>query len=334
MRMGACFVAVGLALAAQNPPPNDERPPRLKRGVPSRNDPARKGEPAPVSRPVPVAEGAEIVSDPEGRVVETRRPFSVPAGDPIIDKAKETAFEFSQSLPDFRCDQLTYRFSGEGYRKPDWKLQDRVTAEVLYVGGKESYRDIKINGKPLKKGAPEESGTWSTGEFGTVQLDVLSDSSRAVFRFLQGSQVDGRPAAKYFYRIEQPNSHWKVNFQGRPIFPAYRGSIWIDKENHRVLRIEMEAKPIPQDYPLTVVEMTVDYGLVRIAGRQYVLPVKAENLSCFRDSVTCTRNQLEFRNYRKFSAESTISTTDSTVSFDGEDKAPAPPAAPPPKKKK
>ncbi len=90
-----------------------------------------------------------------------------------------------------------------------------------------------------------------------------------------------------------------------------------------MLRIETEAFNLPADFDLDTVEMTVDYGFVRIGGEEYLLPVASENLACWRGSNNCSRNKIEFRNYRKFGAESTIVTTDSEITFDGEEDSPA-----------
>jgi hypothetical protein len=131
--------------------------------------------------------------------------------------------------------------------------------------------------------------------------------------------------------VERPNSHWETRIGGQSIFPAYKGTVWIDKKSVRVLRIEMQARNIPEEFPLDSVEWVVDYSFVRIGTGQFLLPVHAENLSCWRGTSQCARNAIDFRNYRKFTSESQIMATDSTVSFEGEEK---PPAKPAPDKKK
>jgi hypothetical protein len=100
--------------------------------------------------------------------------------------------------------------------------------------------------------------------------------------------------------------------------PSYRGRIWLDPKTLLVRRIEMQAMQLPPTFPVDHAEMTLDYGPVRIGGKEYLLPTKTENLACFRGESTCTRNETEFRNYRKFSTESNISTTESSVTFDAE----------------
>jgi hypothetical protein len=92
--------------------------------------------------------------------------------------------------------------------------------------------------------------------------------------------------------------------------PAYSGTIWIDKENFRVLRIELQAQTMPRSFPLDQVESAVDYDYVFIGDNKYLLPVHSEALSCARSSSQCSRNVIEFRNYKKFSADTSITFDD------------------------
>jgi len=203
----------------------------------------------------------------------------------------------------------------------------------MYVNGREDYRNIRINGKLLKKGSPEDSGSWSMGDFGTTLADIMSTSTNAAFTKRNGSDnIAGVETAIYDYTVEKANSHWEIRFDGS-IKPAYKGTLYIDPQTARVLRIEMQTRNMPSTYAMDKVEMTVEYGWVEIAGQKYLLPLESINLACFRDTFNCTKNEIQFRNYRKFGAESNISTTDSTVSFDGAEEAPDPSKTPPKKKK-
>ncbi len=315
-----------LAQAPKSADPDDPGPPVLKRGgtterkAPKTGVPpiARVPEPDPEAPPPPTEESAAAPAAPEGVKLD------------LIQRARMIAFEFTGDLPNFICDQLTARFESKTL-KPDWKLKDRVELELMYVNGREDYRNIRINGKALKKGSPEDTGTWSTGDFGTTLIDVLSPSTKAVFKKRTSTdRIAGVDTAIYDYTVERENSHWEIRFAGS-IKPAYKGAIWIDPETARVLRIEMQARNIPKTYALDSVEMTVEYGWATIAGVKHLLPADSQNLACFRDTFNCSKNEIQFRNYRKFGAESTISTTDSNISFDGEDKpieVPAPPKKP------
>lgn len=298
-------------------PDDDERPPRLRRGSPEEHESAGANR----KSTEPECVWSEVVVSADGTVTETLvSPGNV---DPFLEKVRGKVFSFSDTLPDFICDQLTDRYRSRS-TPPKWKLQDRISAEVLLVNGKESYRNIKRNGKKLKRGTPQATGAWSTGEFSTMMQDLFSHATRAEFSRAKPSEIGGKMAEIYEYTVEQSNSHFRIDFEGHVMEPAYRGSVWIDPDSLRVVRIEVQPREIPPDYPMDTIELTIDYGLVRISGQDYLLVTKAENLSCKRYSKYCARNEIEFRNYRKFAVESSISTTDSTVSYEGEEKKDGP----------
>ncbi len=276
------------------PDPDDPGPPALRRGPPAaRRTSTPAGETAQVAAPEPSKQ------------------------DTFLDKVRETVMEFTETLPNYLCKQMTTRYQGEG-RPVSWRPLDVVSAAVVYEDGKESYRDVRINDKPTKKGLDEISGSRSRGEFGTTLKDVFSPATAAMFRFRRESTAAGVRAAVYDFVVEQRNSHWENHVAGQYIYPAYKGSVWVDKTNHRVLRIEMQARDIPQEFPLDTSEWVVDYEYVRIGPNRYLVPVHAENLACFRGTSQCVRNATDFRNYRRFTSESQIMTVDSAVTFDGE----------------
>jgi hypothetical protein len=83
--------------------------------------------------------------------------------------------------------------------------------------------------------------------------------------------------------------------------------VWIDPATARVLRIEMDAKGFPAEFPTDHVESAIDFQYIRLGDlKQYLLPVHAETLSCTRGTVECSRNVIDFKNYHKYTGESTI----------------------------
>jgi hypothetical protein len=77
----------------------------------------------------------------------------------------------------------------------------------------------------------------------------------------------------------------------------------VDPKTARVLRIEMQARNIPTDFPMDTVESSVEYSYVTIGGTQFLLPVRAESLGCQRGSAECRHNTIDFRNYHEFKSE-------------------------------
>lgn len=315
----AMFAALAAPAPAQDPPPPQPLPEDPGRPVLRRGGPASKHEQVPALPPekrLPPQVGTEVVVDEHGRTEQVIRPANAPPPSPtesLIDRARAAAFEFDAALPNFICDQHVLRWESKTLT-PKWKLRDRVQVEVMYMGGKEDYRNVRINGKPVKKGSPEDSGTWSSGEFGTVLASLLASNTNAAFRPRGDSTAAGLPAKVFDYSVAQPNANWTVRF-GRSVKPAYKGAIWIDPQSARVLRIEMNSKQLPSDYEIDTVETTVDYGWVNVGGQKLLLPVKSENLACLRGTFNCTRNEIEFRNYRRFQVESQVLQVDSDITF-------------------
>jgi hypothetical protein len=326
----AVVVEPGVMRGADN-----EAPPKLKRGKPApRASKPVEDDPEPVVvasvRPPASAASAGAGSTSAAAAPEATE-VRKPAADPdeeFIEQAKQVSEEFTESLPNFVVQQMTTRYESEG-RPVDWRAKDMVTAALVYEDGKESYRDLKVNGKAIKKGMEESGGTWSTGEFGTTLKDVLSPATNAKFYNRRESMSSNLACFKYDFEVEKENSHWKTILAGQYVEPAYKGSIWFDKKSHRVMRIEMQARKIPQEFPLDALEWVVDYDFVKIGGIPFLVPVHAENLSCWRGTSRCGKNAIDFRNYRRFTGESQILQTDSNITFDGEEKKPESPKTAP-----
>jgi len=229
------------------------------------------------------------------------------AGDPVIDQAREAAFAFSETLPNYVVKQYTTRYATFAARggRTNWQTLDVVSADVIEEDGNEKYKNILVNGKPPVQDI-EKSGSWSRGEFSSMLQEVLSPLTNADFHGKRAATILNRAAFRYDFTVEQPNSHWHVAVEERSYMPGYSGSIWIDKENYRTLRIEMSAEHMPTSFALDQVEWAVDYDYVFIGEGKYLLPVHSEALSCARATSQCTRNVIEFRNYKKFTADTSI----------------------------
>jgi hypothetical protein len=94
----------------------------------------------------------------------------------IIADAREAAASFTASLPTYLAQQVTSRdFSASG---GGWQPIDVVTAELAYTAGKEDYRDFRIDGRRIDRPL-EQTGAWSTGEFGSTLADLQLRTPRS-----------------------------------------------------------------------------------------------------------------------------------------------------------
>jgi hypothetical protein len=303
------------------PGADDPGPPKLKRGgaadpsreraapvaqqetarvePPATSVPAVRGTAPPATAPTTIIRGD---NDDDPSPIRA----SLPRDEPLIRRAADTALEFTETLPSYVCTEMIARYQSET-RPANFMPIDVVSAEVVYENGREDYRNIQINGKPSKKKIEETGGAWSTGEFGTVLINLFNPATAARFHFRRDSRAGSVMAKMYDFEVDREHSHWEIHAGSQSYIPAYVGSIWIDPQTARVLRIEMQAQNMPAEFPLDHVESANDYSNVRLGDlKQYLLPVHAEILSCQRGTNNCSRNVIDFRNYHKYTGESTI----------------------------
>ena len=268
---------------------------------PSAPAPAPPAQAAPAPAPkAPVQQAS--ANPPAPRPV----PRSLAPADDVIDSARDAADKVNSGLPNFIVQQNTTRYYSKSF-PAQWRALDVVTADVISVDGKEDYRNVLINGKPSTRPV-EKSGAWSTGEFQVMLEDLLSPYTAAEFRKSADDSLHGRPSLTYTFIVHQENSNWDIIApDGSKATPAYSGTVWIDKATHNIMRIEEESGPMPASFVFDKAESSLEYNFVKIEGKDYVLPVHSEVLTCQRDSTDCTKNEINFDNYRKFSADSTIS---------------------------
>ena len=226
--------------------------------------------------------------------------------EPLIRRAADAALEFTQGLPSYVCTEAITRYQSET-RPANFHALDVISTEVVYENGKEDYRNVTINGRKTTKSMEESGGAWSTGEFGTILINLFSPATAAQFHFKRDSRVGNIMAKMYDFEVERERSSWQIHMGSQTYMPAYTGSIWVDPQTARVLRIEMEGKGIPESFPIDHVETVTEYAYVRLGdAQQYILPVHSENLSCQRGTPYCSRNVIDFRNYHKYTGESSI----------------------------
>jgi hypothetical protein len=222
----------------------------------------------------------------------------------ILAKVRDWALNYTKSLPDFICTQVTRRYadpSGLEY----FQLVDTLTARLSYFEQREDYKLILHNNTVTNQSYNDLGGATSTGEFGSMLREVFEPRSQARFDWDHWATLRKRRALVFSYRIAQPNSQWHINYEKRlDIVPGYRGLIYVDKETEQVLRITLDAQDIPPSFPVQLARTMLDYDYTEISEKRFLLPLKAEVK--MRAGKYLTRNDVEFRLYRKFSAESEL----------------------------
>ncbi len=290
--------------------------PVLRRGKPQHSDSSdgdndapttvASAKPKPLSKPANAGTEADKSDSTDFSIDDKPAAAAKPApGSELLDKTKEWAATFTQGLPNFVCQQFTTRYT-EVSRSEGWQAQDVITAKVLYEDGREGYKDITVGGKKTSKTMLELGGSTSTGEFASMLASIFDPVRNTDFKFYRSTTVGNSDAAIYDFKVTLPRSDWTITIGSQTLRPAYSGSIWVDKTSAQVRRIELQADNVPKDFPLDEIQSAIDYESVSLGTPKFLLPVRAENLSCQRGSSFCTKNTIEFRDYHKYSGESTV----------------------------
>ncbi|HKP73813.1 MAG TPA: hypothetical protein VJT82_12800 [Pyrinomonadaceae bacterium] len=245
------------------------------------------------------------------------RPSEREAAD-VLERARKATRDAAGAMPDFVVRQLVKRSYARGETR-NWTQTDQLTVAVSYreSAGGEQYKLLAVNGLPAteergERGSYEQAGgTSSTGEFVSTLSELFADSTQAEFQAADTDTIRERRAIIYDYAVKLENSKQTLKVtEERGSDPlvarvGYRGRVWIDRENPRVLRIEVISTDIPRDFPITAAANTIDYDWVDISGRKYLLPVRSEVelTTKYKGQAYQTRNEIRFRNYQKFGSE-------------------------------
>lgn len=255
---------------------------------------------------------APRIADASGRRTQQPPPPSLEEQRRIIAEARANARDYTAELPDYMCLQLTRRYVDPSGLEMDWLKYDEIKTRVSYVEGRENYELLSINDRAAAKSFEQLDGATSSGEFGSTLAGLFAARTDAQFTWARHSLLRGHPV--YVFNVEVPRSRssWSLTSHGaaeglpeRTIRTAYRGLVYIDKQVERVLRIVMEAQGIPRDFPMQQARSRLDYDFIDIGGSDFLLPLKAQVF--MRGGKMLSRNEVEFRLYRKFTVEATIS---------------------------
>ena len=229
----------------------------------------------------------------------------------MLDLIKQYALNYTQNLPNFICVEVMRRFidfdSTDRYRS-----LGAVLAKVSYNEGRESYKVYSVNGK-LQDASLDHAGIGggavSTGEFGSLMREIFDPKSAAEFGWDHWATLRGRRMAVFNYAIDSGHSAWSIDYSAGPgdsqrIITAYKGTVYADENSGEISRIKFIAVGIPHTFPVSEATEILDYDLVNVNGQQYICPLMAKlNMTAGSQK---SRNEIEFRDYRKFGTESVI----------------------------
>ncbi|MGA2156572.1 MAG: hypothetical protein ABSH37_19355 [Bryobacteraceae bacterium] len=233
----------------------------------------------------------------------------------ILDDVREYALNYSDTLPDFICTQVTRRFGaplpgtkygGPADGGPRWQALDTLQIRLSYFERKEKYTVVLMNNAIVNQDYEKVGGSKAFGEFGSMMREIFEPSTEARFEWDHWGTLRGKRVMAFRYHVRLDRSHFQIAVEEGKlhITTAYHGLIEVEPDTHAVVRIVQEAENIPSDFPMKETSDVLDYDYQELSGSTFLLPLKSEVVMKTMNDVQ--KLDEEFRLYRKYSADSTF----------------------------
>lgn len=252
-----------------------------------------------------IKRAADKLSASAGKVVA----IGPQPSDPFIEETRKVVRDYLDELPDFVCQQDIQRYfdyDGSGA----WEKADTLVYELTYNRKRESYKPINSIGRPMTRSLEDVKGAYSTGDFASGLASLFDLDTKTIFKPSGKERLGNRQALLYDFTVPKKSSKLVVKAEGAdPLTVGYSGTIWIDAETKKVLRIDQAIDDLPKSHPVTHSESSVDYDIIRLRGLDvdFLLPIRAEFIIADRRQKHYFRNMIHFKFYRKFETDIKIS---------------------------
>jgi VWFA-related protein len=229
----------------------------------------------------------------------------------ILVDATKFAIDYSDSLPNFMCEQVTSRStdkSGNGV----WKRKDKITELLTFVEHEERRTKLTEEQDGLKSqrdNGASSRGMSSSGEFGTMLKSIFEPSSKAEFQWKETGVLGDETVQVFDYRVSRQNSTFALQEKNtaQMVVVGFHGQVYIDSATRGVRRVTQVADDVPEKFPIRASSVSVDYDYVSINDHDYLIPVSAQIMTS-RGRRNLSLNEIEFRNFRRFGSNARVLT--------------------------
>ncbi len=267
---------------------------------------------AKLTSPPPVAPAPKVASTgppPPSREEQDR----------ILREVQEYARGYVTSLPDFLCLEVTRR-SIDMHAQPggqySWSPSDRLAEKLSFVDHHENYELISRNENAMfGKTWEAVGGALSRGDWASLLNVIFAPQTQTEFHWKRWGNLDNKLYHVYEYRIDKEHSSLTIEHDKQErVTPPYHGEIFVPAGGAPgggsiFWRITVEPE-MPPTFPIQDIHEILKYGYAEISGQRFLLPIASD--VTMRSGRIANRNEIEFRKYQKYSA-------DTSITFDSSD---------------
>jgi hypothetical protein len=224
----------------------------------------------------------------------------------ILDAMRNYASNYTQSLPNYICVQVTSRYKsfdgGENYQ-----FEDKIAAKLSYNDGQEKYKVYLVNGRMADTDMQKLGGARSSGEFGSLMKSIFAEKSQTQFDWEKWARLGSNVVVVFNYSVDNSHSDFMLDYDNgaQRTITAYKGLIYADQNTGIIRRITFEAVDVPAGFPIRESNWILNYGDQKIGDNTYVLPLSA-SVTMLGPQNVHTKNDESFKLYQKFSTDALI----------------------------
>jgi VWFA-related protein len=263
--------------------------------------------------------------------------------------AKRFAVKTLPNLPNLLATRTTFSFDDSPQEVTKGGYPQRVGLHSVGSSKAEvSVWDEKE--RPLARtgyaSSPAQGGLTTWGEFGSLLLITLSDSSEGRMVWSHWENTAAGVVAVFQYEVPKAASHYEINTPVEQIQhstastrwasdggtsarvtmatihskPGYKGTLWVDPATGTIVRVTLVAD-LKGDSAFERIAILVDYGAVQIANKTLICPLRSLALASapatvnasLKGAATEWLNENLFNGYHMFASTSRILTEQSAA---------------------
>ena len=182
--------------------------------------------------------------------------------------------------------------------------------------GREQYSDVRVGGKPVSPDRVVTHPPLSTrGEFGSDLVYLFTPPRAAEFKLQKRTTLQAHAVIVYeFHLPADKNTFWTLyDANNRSLRPELRGELWIEPQQAKLLRLQLEPIHLPLDFAIESGMTTIDFADVSLSDAGvFLMPVSSKTEACSREYNLnllgpCLYNVVSFHDCHKFTAKTKVS---------------------------
>ncbi len=230
--------------------------------------------------------------------------LAAPEQEKLWEEAAGSALSYSSRLPNFRCNRETHRLKAPLRNVEHFSQTDTFIEELTYEKTNETYRTLEVNGQKSSMQRDGLKGVHSSGEFGSLLKSIFGPEVAARYKWAGRAMTGGALCDVFDVDVPVERSSFILTFNLRQEVSGFHGRVFLDEDSGFVRRIVLQGGGLPKDFELQSPTISLEYGMVHIAGEDHLLPLRS--VLQVRQGKQVVRNETQFRDYRKFDAASEI----------------------------